>query len=94
MPLSRVQQRRLASRNEAKALLQQLLSEQSDVYLSFRQLYGLWCGNNAAVQELRPLFRMSGMDPDGQLSVTPEFETKVKSFAADILPKFDNPVTG
>jgi len=33
----------------------------------------LRCNNNAAVQELRPLFTMDGIELDGLLSVTEEF---------------------
>jgi hypothetical protein len=59
----------------------------ADVYLAYRRLYGLWCRNNAAVQELRPLFRIDGVDPDGQLSVTDEFRETVRSLAREILPQ-------
>jgi len=39
----------------------------------------------AAVQELRPLFRIPGIEPDGQLSVTEEFKGQVRSSAMAIL---------
>jgi len=50
----------------------------------------LWCGNNAAVQELRPLFRIPGIEPDGQLSANEEFRTTVQKVATEILPEFAN----
>jgi len=90
MPRTRVDQRRLANRQRVKTLLQQLISEQSDVYSLFRQLYSVWCSSNAAVQELRPMFRLDGVEPDGHLSITPEFTTRVKALASEILPKFED----
>ena len=90
MGRSRVDQRRLANRQRVKTLLQQLISEQSDVYSLFRQLYTIWCSNNAAVQELRPMFRLDGVEPDGHLSVTPEFTMRLRALASEILPKFED----
>jgi hypothetical protein len=49
----------------------------------------IWCSQNAAVQELRPMFRLPGVAPDGQLSVTPEFEAQVRAFATEIMPMLD-----
>jgi hypothetical protein len=48
----------------------------------------MWCANNAALQELRPLFRLEGIDPDGCLSITAEFREKVLSAANMVLPQF------
>ena len=73
-----------------KTLLQQLISEQSDVHALFHQLYSVWCSSNAAVQELRPIFRLDGVEPDGHLSVTPEFTAHVRAVASEILPKFED----
>jgi hypothetical protein len=39
----------------------------------------------AAIQELRPLFRIDGVDPDGQLGVTDEFRETVRTLAKQIL---------
>jgi hypothetical protein len=86
-PISQAERRRLASRQAARELLQDLVTGEADAYEAYRSLYGLWCGNNAAVQELRPLFRMEGIEPDGRFSVTKEFREKVLTFAKQILPK-------
>jgi hypothetical protein len=83
--LSKIKIRRRASRQSAKELLQGIVTGEADVYLAYRGLYKLWCSNNAAVQELRPLFRIDGVDPDGQLSVTDEFREIVRALARDIL---------
>lgn len=88
MPVNRTQQRRLASRTLAKRLLKELIEDQSDPFICYRQLYTVWCGNNSAVQELRPLFRIPGIEPDGQLSMTAELKTQVRAVAAEILSTF------
>ena len=84
--ISKVELRRLASRQAAKELLQGLVDGNADPYQAYRGLYGLWCDNNAAVQELRPLFRLDGIEPDGRLSVTEEFRAQVLTLAKQILP--------
>jgi hypothetical protein len=61
-----------------------------DVYEGYRALYGVWCSNNAAVPELRPLFRIPGVDPDGMLSITDDFRSEIRSLAAKILPLISN----
>jgi hypothetical protein len=85
-PISKIKVHRLASRHAAKELLQSVVTGETDVYLAYRGLYKLWCSNNAALQELRPLFRIDGIDPDGCLSVTDEFREQVRTLARQILP--------
>ena len=87
-PTSKVETRRLASRQAARAALEDLVSGQADAYDAYRRLYLLWCANNAAVQELRPLFRMDGIDAGSCFSVSPEFREEARSIASKILPQF------
>jgi hypothetical protein len=89
MKLSR-KERRQASRQAARHLLQRIASGEGEVYLAYRSLYQIWCGHNSAVQELKPLFRIPGIEPDGSLSVTKEFEAQVRSSAAAILPTMED----
>ena len=89
-PTSKVERRRLASRQAARELLQDLVDGKADAYEAYRRLYGLWCTNNAALQELRPLFRIEGIEPDGHISVTIEFREQVLSLAKTILPTLSN----
>lgn len=79
------EKRRLATRHEAKLILEGVVSRAMDAYEGYRQLYGIWCSNNAAVQELRPLFRIPGYEPDGILRVDDSFRQTVRSTAAAIL---------
>ena len=69
----------------ARELLRGLASGSSDAYETYRNLYFLWITQNAALQELRPLFTIPGVEPDGQLSVTEEFKGQVRSSAIAIL---------
>ena len=87
-PVKKTALRRINYRKRAKAILESLDQGTDDVYESYRALYALWCHNNAAVQELRPLFRIPGIEADGALSVTDEFKKTVRSLAKEILPSF------
>ena len=84
-PVSKTTIRRIRDRKSANEILESLSQGTGDVYEGYRELYGLWRSNNAAVQELRPLFRIPGIDPDGALSVTEEFKKTVRSLAKEIL---------
>ena len=85
-PVRKTALRRAEVRNRASTLLKSLSEGRIDTYEGYRQLYGLWCSNTTAVQELRPLFRIPGVEPDGRLNVTDEFRKQVRSLATEILP--------
>jgi hypothetical protein len=78
--------RRERDRERALAILKTLSEGNGDAYMCYRELYGLWVSNNTAMLELRPLFRMADIDPDGALSVTDSFKTEIRSLAVQILP--------
>jgi len=75
----------ISPRQAARELLRELASGSSDTYETYRSLYHLWCTQDGAVQELRPLFSIPGIEPAGQLSVTEEFKGQVRSSAISIL---------
>jgi hypothetical protein len=87
-PQKKIALRRIATRDEARLLLEAVVTGKMDTYAGFRQLYGLWLSNNAAVQELRPLFRIPGVEADGTFSVTSEFREIVRELSIEILPLF------
>jgi hypothetical protein len=89
-PNSKVSSRRAATREKARKLLHAVASGEVDAYVGYRQLYGVWCSNNAATQDLRPLFRIPGVEPDGTLSVTPQFRDLVVALSKEILLKFQD----
>jgi hypothetical protein len=68
----------------AKELLHALTSGTADTYETYRSLYWLFIGGSA-VPELRPLFTIPGIEPDGQLSVTEDLKRQVLSSATAIL---------
>ena len=83
-------ERRQASRLAARELLTGIVTGTEDTYQAYRKLYGIWCGHNSAVQELRPLFRIPGIEPDGRLSVTEDFKRAVLAMAVAILPSLQD----
>ena len=85
-PVRKIKVRRVNTRKRANEILDSLRQGTGDVYESYRALYSLWCSNNAAVQELRPLFRIPGIEADGALSVTDEFKKTIRSLAKEIPP--------
>jgi len=87
--VTKVKRRRLVARRAAVEALKDLIASNGDPYLAYRKLYALWCGNNAAVEELTPLFHMEGISPDGALSVTASFVCEIQGLAARILPLFE-----
>jgi len=93
-PASKTALRRVHDRKRANTILESLSQGTSDVYESYRALYGLWRSNNAAVPELRPLFRIPGIEPDGALSITDEFRKTVRALAKEILPLVSDPTVG
>lgn len=86
--ISKSELRRRASRQAVAETLQDMVNRRLDAYEGYRRLYAFWCGNNAAVQELRPLFRMSGIYPDGPITVDGYFRKRVLLTATEILPLF------
>ncbi|HEY3990825.1 MAG TPA: hypothetical protein VGM02_16090 [Acidobacteriaceae bacterium] len=88
--VSKVELRRQAIRKASMAILEQMVSGEIEVYIGYRLLYAHWCWNNAALQELRPMFRIPNVSPDGVLSVTEDFNVQVVSLAREILAHFSN----
>jgi hypothetical protein len=78
--------RRILCRERAEKLLESLRTGTGNAYERYRALYALWCSNNGALEELRPLFRIPGIYPDGPLSVTEEFNERVRVVAQQIPP--------
>ena len=74
-----------APKQTAKELLSGLASGSTDADETYRSLYHLWRTQNSVLEELRPLFRIPGIEPDGQLSVTEEFKSQLRSSAIAIL---------
>ena len=93
MNLRKTEIRRLRIRRRIEVLLMSLSEGTIDVYEGYRTLYGFWCSYNAAVPELKPLFRIPGIEPDGRLSVTDAFRAQVRSLAGQVAPLFSDSKT-
>jgi len=89
-PPTKVSLRKASAREQTRKLLQAIVSGEIDAYVGYKQLYGFWCGNNAATQELRPLFRIPGIEANGTFSVTPQFRDLVVTLSKEILLKFQD----
>jgi hypothetical protein len=85
-PFKRTVQRRGRDRKAAAAFLKALIEGARDAYECYRGLYLLWCSNNGALMELKPLFRMDGVEANGTFSVDDRFRSEIKSLAKQILP--------
>lgn len=88
-PVRKSEIRKAASRDKARKLLTSLISGDRDAYDVYRSLYLLWCSHNSAVQELRPLFQIPGVEPDGRLSVTEDFRRQVLAISRSVIPFFE-----
>ena len=88
-PVRKSEIRKAASREKARKLLTSLISGDRDAYDVYRSLYLLWCSHNSAVQELRPLFQIPGVEPDGHLSVTEDFRRQVVAISRSVVPFFE-----
>jgi hypothetical protein len=87
---SKVELRRQTARKTSLKILEQMVSGEIEVYVGYRHLYAQWCTNNSAVPELRPMFRIPNVSPNGTLSMTEEFKARIISIAREILTQFSN----
>ena len=88
VPLPNKRERRLAARKSALSHMNAITSGSGDFYLAYSGLFALWCRNNAAVPELRPLFRMEGVDAASRISITDEFKVEVRKIVEPIVQAF------
>jgi hypothetical protein len=90
MPPRKALLRRAVAIAKAKAMLADVASGNLDPYEGYRRLYILWCSSNAAVQELRPLFNITGISPDGPLSATDDFRKNVVEISRILAKRFED----
>jgi len=70
----------------ARELLQGLVSGKAETYETYRRLYQIWFLHNSSVEELRLLFSIPGVEPEGCLAVGEDFRRQLQSSAMAILP--------
>lgn len=78
-------QRRLQALERARQVLQTIAEGSRDPYEGYREIYGLYTGTSGAVEELKPLFRLPGIYPDGPIQVDDKFRRTVIAAAVDWL---------
>ena len=57
----------------ARSILHQIVSGNLDPYEGYRQLYSIYAGTSGIAEELKPLFRLPGIDADSTIHVDDEF---------------------
>ena len=67
-----------------------MVSGDVDTYEGYRKLFVIYCSNSAALEEIKPMFRIPNIAPDGVFSVTPAFREEVRTLAAKLLPLLSN----
>ncbi len=61
--------------------MQQVSDGTLDAYEGYRRVYSIYTGTSGALHELKPLFRILGIEPDGFLHVNDEFRNTIRSVA-------------
>jgi hypothetical protein len=80
-PRRRSAQRRAQALENARAVIQTIAEGSRDPYEGYREVYGIYVGTSGMVEELKPLFRLPGIEPDGSILVDDEFRRTVISAA-------------
>jgi len=65
-------------------ILESIVVGAVDPYMGYRKLFAMYCSNNAALEEIKRMFRIPNVDPDGVFSVTDEFRQKVIGLASEL----------
>ena len=84
-PARKIALRRQKSRARAKEIVTAIASGKEYVAEDYLALYAEYAANPAALEEIKPLFRIPGIDPGGRFSVDDYFNKTVKMLAAGIL---------
>lgn len=82
---ARIAERRAVSLGRARSILEQIVDGSVNPYDGYRLLYGLYVNSSGLLAELRPIFRLPGIEPDGWIHVDDEFNRTVREAAAEWL---------
>ena len=78
-------ERRLGSLDEARLVLRAIADGSRDPYEGYREVYGIYLDSSGAVEELKPLFRLPDIYPDGPIHVDDQFRRTIITAAVDWL---------
>ena len=82
--------RLLGDKQKIQETMEGIADGSLDAYLGFRKLYGIYCGRSSVHEELKPFFRIPGVEPDGRIRVDDAFRSTVRALAAEYLSKHTN----
>ena len=77
----RIAARRADAVERARQVLQEVVSGSLDAYEGYRRVYGIYLGSSGLAEELKPFFRLPGIEPDGFLRVDDEFRAMIRRLA-------------
>jgi hypothetical protein len=88
------EERRAAALQSARDVLRAISAGSRDPYEGYREVYGIYIASSGALEELKPLFRLPGIEPDGCIHVDEKFHTTVVSAALEWIREDSKQVAG
>ena len=82
---ARIAARRAEAVERARQVLQQVVDGSLDAYEGYRSIYGIYLDTSGLAEELKPFFRLPGVEPDGFLHVDDEFRIMIRRLAGEWL---------
>ena len=82
---ARIAARRSEAVERARQVLQEVVAGSLDAYEGYRRVYAIYIGSSGLAEELEPLFRLPGVEPDGFLRVDDEFRATIRRLAGEWL---------
>ena len=82
---ARIAARRTDAIERARVVFQDVVSGSLDAYEGYRRVYAIYASSNGLAEELKPLFRLPGIEPDGFLHVDDEFRATIRRLAGEWL---------
>jgi hypothetical protein len=82
---ARIAARRSEAVERAREVLQQVVIGSVDAYEGYRLVYAIYLDSSGLAEELKPLFRLPGVEPDGFLRVDDEFRATIRRLAGEWL---------
>jgi len=61
----------------ARCILQTITDGRCDPYEGYREVYSIYLSTSGFAEELKPLFRLPGISPDGTVTVNDRFRRTV-----------------
>ena len=77
--------RRADAVEQARRVLHEIANGSLDPYEGYRRVYGIYVGTSGLAEELKPFFRLPGIEPDGFLHVNEDFRIRIRRLAGEWL---------